>query len=83
DLLLAVEIISSSSRTYDHVFKRQLYADAGVPFLVLVDPANDPISAVSYELDGAEYLESARSNGGALTLTRPFAVTVDLAGAGG
>jgi Uma2 family endonuclease len=41
-LLMAVEIHSPSTRTYDRALKRQLYAEAGVPFLVFVDPATDP-----------------------------------------
>jgi Uma2 family endonuclease len=39
---MAVEIHSPSTRTYDRALKRQLYAEAGVPFLVFVDPATDP-----------------------------------------
>jgi hypothetical protein len=43
DLLLAVEIISPSSRAYDGALKRQLYAEARVPFFLLVDPAATPV----------------------------------------
>lgn len=78
DLLMAVEIHSPSTRAYDRALKRQVYAEAGVPFLVLVDPAADPVSAVCYELDGDEYREVARSADGVLTLERPFKVVVDL-----
>jgi hypothetical protein len=49
---------------------------------VLVDPATSPVSAVCDELDGDEYRESARGDDGRSTLTRPFAVTVDLGGSG-
>jgi Uma2 family endonuclease len=79
---MAVEIISPSSRAYDRALKRQLYAEARVPFFLLVDPAGKPASAVCFELDGDEYRESACSDHGVLTLTRPFAVTVDLTGQG-
>ncbi|HEX3592748.1 MAG TPA: Uma2 family endonuclease [Pseudonocardiaceae bacterium] len=78
DVLLAAEIISPSSRVYDRALKRQLYAEAGVPFFLLVDPADRPVSAVCYELAGDGYAESARSDQGRLVLTRPFPVTVDL-----
>jgi len=81
-VLLAVEIHSPSTRAYDRALKRQLYADAGVPFLVFVDPATNPVSALCYELDGDEYRESARSDNGRLVLSRPFAATVDLARSG-
>jgi Uma2 family endonuclease len=83
DIMLAAEIISPSSRTYDCALKRQLYAEARVPFFLLVDPAADPVTATCYELDGDEYRESARADGGRLTLTRPFGVTVRLGGSGG
>jgi Uma2 family endonuclease len=82
ELLMAVEIHSPSTRAYDRALKRQAYAEAGVPFLLLVDPATDPVSGVCYELNGDEYRESACSDAGVLTLTRPFAVTVDLTGQG-
>ncbi|HEY0805008.1 MAG TPA: Uma2 family endonuclease, partial [Pseudonocardiaceae bacterium] len=82
EVLMAVEIHSPSTRAYDRAFKRQLYADAGVPFLVFVDPATDPVSAVCYELDGGEYRESTHSDNGVLTFTDPFAATVDLARSG-
>lgn len=78
EVLMAVEIHSPSTRAYDRALKRQLYAEAGVPFLVFVDPAREPIEAVCLRLDGDTYQESARAVNGQLTLTRPFAVTVDL-----
>jgi Uma2 family endonuclease len=82
ELLMAVEIHSPSTRAYDRALKRQLYQEAGVPFLVLVDPGTGPYSAICLELDGDEYRESARAQDGWLTLERPFSVTVDLAGSG-
>jgi Uma2 family endonuclease len=78
DLLLAVEVISPSSRVYDRALKRQLYADAGVPFFLLVDPAADPVAATCFELDGDSYREIAQAHDGNLALTRPFGVTVYL-----
>jgi hypothetical protein len=59
-----------------------LYAEAGVSFFLVVDPDDDPVSATCFELEGGEYRESARSDGGWLTLARPFPVTVDLGGSG-
>jgi len=83
DVLLAAEIISPSSRTYDHALKRLLYAEAGVPFFLIVDLVADPVSAICYEFRDGEYRESARSDGGCLSMTCPFPVTVDLGGSGG
>ncbi|HYS34803.1 MAG TPA: Uma2 family endonuclease, partial [Pseudonocardiaceae bacterium] len=78
DVLLAAEIISTWSRTYDLALKHQLYAEAGVPFFLIIDSTADPVSAICYELRSGEYQESARSDDGFLTMTRPFPVTVDL-----
>ncbi|MGI6872584.1 Uma2 family endonuclease [Amycolatopsis sp. 3B14] len=75
DLLIAAEIVSPSSRVQDRVLKRQLYAEAGVPFYLLVE-TDGP--AVLFELADGEYRESARSEGGKLTFTEPFAATLDL-----
>ncbi|HEY3610802.1 MAG TPA: Uma2 family endonuclease [Pseudonocardiaceae bacterium] len=82
ELLMAVEIHSPSTRAFDRALKRQLYADAQIPFLVFVDPATEPASAVCYELDDGEYRESAQSDDGRLVLSRPFPLTVDLGGSG-
>lgn len=78
EVLMAVEIHSPSTRAYDRALKRQLYAEAGVPFLVFVDPARQPIEAVCLRLEDEIYQESARAVNGQLTLTQPFVVAVDL-----
>lgn len=77
-VLMAVEIHSPSTRTYDRALKRQLYAEAGVPFLLLVDPSTDPVDAVCHKLSGDSYRESARAIDGHLRLTEPFMVTIVL-----
>lgn len=75
---MALEIISPSSKVYDRALKRQLYAEAGVPYFVLVDPATSPVSATVYAFDEGEYHEIARAEDGRLELDRPFPVKVDL-----
>ncbi|WP_086827276.1 Uma2 family endonuclease [Allokutzneria sp. NRRL B-24872] len=79
DILLAVEVLSPSSRVYDRALKRQLYAEAAIPFFVIVDPVAEPVSAIAYEFDGAGYRETVRSDNGVLKWERPFPVLVDLA----
>lgn len=74
--VLVGEIASPSTRIYDRTTKRALYAEAGIPFLMLVEPK--PPSAVLYELHDGEYRELARSVGGRIELTRPFPVLLDL-----
>jgi Uma2 family endonuclease len=78
DVVLVGEILSPSSRTYDLVFKRELYAEAGVPYYLVVDPKGSPATAVLFELDDGRYREVARSEDGVLRLERPFPVVLDL-----
>lgn len=82
NMLLAVEIISPSSRAYDKALKRQLYAEAGVPYYWLVDPASTPPSVIAYRFDGEEYQEHATSRDARLTVDLPFPVSLDLADQG-
>ncbi|MFD0200757.1 MULTISPECIES: Uma2 family endonuclease [Saccharothrix] len=78
DLLLAGEVLSPSTRVQDLTLKKQLYAEAGVPFYLVVDPRGGEPVATLFELDGVDYVESARSGGGVLKLERPFPVTIEL-----
>ncbi|NUS66273.1 MAG: Uma2 family endonuclease [Saccharothrix sp.] len=78
DLLLAVEVLSPSTRLQDLTLKRTLYGEAGVPFYLVVDPRGGEPAATLFVLDGVEYRESARSTGGVLKLERPFPVTIEL-----
>ncbi len=75
--VLVGEIASPSTRRYDRTTKRDLYAEAGVRYLMLVDPG-DPPSAELFELRGGEFVEIARSEEGILEVARPFAATLDL-----
>jgi Uma2 family endonuclease len=78
DVVLAGEVLSPWTGLRDLVVKRQVYAEAGVPFYLVVDPEAVEPSATLFELDGAGYVEAARSEGGVLTLERPFPVTIEL-----
>lgn len=78
DVLLAVEIESPSTKVQDRVLKRELYAEANIRYYLLVDAAARPAEATLYELVDGAYHEIARSEGGKLALTRPFAATVGL-----
>ena len=55
---------------------RARYAEAGIPYLMLVEPK--PPSAVLFELRDGEYVESVRSANGQIELTRPFPVVLRL-----
>ncbi|MEU7477222.1 Uma2 family endonuclease [Lentzea sp. NPDC042327] len=79
-VLLVGEVLSKSTRVTDLVVKRQLYAEGGVPYYLVVDPVPDaPVSTLYMRGEKPEYFEIARSVNGVLTLDRhPFPVTIDL-----
>ncbi|CRK58797.1 hypothetical protein [Alloactinosynnema sp. L-07] len=78
DLLMAVEIISPSSRSYDVAQKRVLYAEASVPFYLLVDPGERPSTATLFRLEGDGYVEVTSSKVGRLRFDEPFLVDIEL-----
>ncbi|WP_162605943.1 Uma2 family endonuclease [Jiangella aurantiaca] len=74
-LVLAVEVLSRSTRRYDEVFKASVYAEHGVASYWIVDP--DEPSIVAYDLVDGAYEEVGRTAGDeSVTLARPFEVTV-------
>lgn len=75
--LLAVEILSRSSRRYDLLVKRQIYAEWGVPTYWIVDPVAPSLTVL--ELRGGTYAETSRTAGSELLhVERPSAVDVRL-----
>ena len=75
--VLAVEVISPSSRLTDASLKKAAYARLGAQSFWLVDPDPDQPSLMVFELDGAEYREVAHVEGGeAFDGERPFPVRV-------
>ncbi len=86
EVLLAVEVVSKSTRSMDRWHKPHLYAAGGIPAYWRIEL--DPLQVVAYELDttgtageDAEYVEVARVQAGELfRAERPFAVEFDPAG---
>ncbi|MGW5746923.1 Uma2 family endonuclease [Amycolatopsis sp. NPDC003861] len=78
DVLLAAEIVSPSTKIQDRVLKRAIYAEALIPYYLLVEPG-DPIAATLFELHAGEYEPIAKSDKTDLALTRPFTATIRLA----
>jgi Uma2 family endonuclease len=78
--LLAVEVLSPSSRLFDTHVKRARFERAGTPSYWVVDPVARPEEAqlVVWELDGdRRYREVGKAVGDeAFTATAPFPVTV-------
>ncbi|MEU0794961.1 Uma2 family endonuclease [Amycolatopsis sp. NPDC005961] len=77
DVLLAAEIVSPSTKMQDRILKRAIYAEALVPYYLLVEPP-EPVSATLFALEGGEYAPIAKSENGELHLTRPFEATLKL-----
>jgi Uma2 family endonuclease len=74
-LVLAVEVLSPSTRRKDLVLKRSKYEEAGVESYWAVDPAAPSI--VAWELVDGRYADAGSATGSeTLTLHRPFPVTL-------
>jgi Uma2 family endonuclease len=77
EVVLAVEVVSPSTRSIDRWHKPKLYAAAGIPFFWRVEL--DPLHAVAYQLAGdGDYAEVTRAEAGnLLRLSEPFGVEFD------
>ncbi|MBA3251368.1 MAG: Uma2 family endonuclease [Geodermatophilaceae bacterium] len=74
-LLLAVEVLSPSTRRKDLVLKHSVYADAAVASYWTVDPAEPSITC--WDLVDGRYVEAGRAIGDEeLSLERPFSVNL-------
>jgi Uma2 family endonuclease len=73
--LLAVEVLSPSTRRIDMTLKRSIYEAAGCPSFWTVDPDGPAITA--WELRDGRYVEVASAEGAQnCSLTLPFPVTL-------
>ncbi|WP_165367387.1 Uma2 family endonuclease, partial [Phytoactinopolyspora endophytica] len=73
--LLAVEVLSPSTRRKDRVLKFSKYADAGVASYWIIDPAVPSINA--YDLVDGAYVDAGSASGPtSVTLERPYPVTI-------
>jgi Uma2 family endonuclease len=76
--LLAVEVLSPSTRRVDLLLKRDRYQAAGIASYWLVDPSGPALTLL--ELDGGIYVERGQASGaGTLAVQKPFPVEIDLA----
>jgi len=74
-LVVAVEVLSPSTRSKDLVWKRDKYERAGVQHYWIVDPVEPSIIALELQDDG--YAEVGRASGAeSLQVERPFPVTI-------
>lgn len=73
--LLAVEVLSPSTKRFDVLLKRSVYEDFGVPSYWIVDP--DEPSLLVLELRDGTYEEVASARGDDhVVVTRPFPVRI-------
>jgi Uma2 family endonuclease len=74
--VLAVEVLSPSNPERDAVWKRGVYAEAGVAHYWLADPNTGEVAVL--RLDGDVYVETTRATAGSMTqLTEPFELTIE------
>jgi Uma2 family endonuclease len=74
-LLLAVEVLSPSTRSVDLLLKHGLYAESGVAAYWVVDPLVPSVRA--WTLVDGSYVDAGFAEGDQpLHVTHPFAVTV-------
>jgi len=74
-LVLAVEILSPSTRSVDLILKRALFEEAGVDSYWVVDPLEPSITV--WELRAGSYVEAGCAVAGQqLELIAPYAVTI-------
>ncbi|WP_305785130.1 Uma2 family endonuclease [Symbioplanes lichenis] len=74
-VLLACEIVSPSNAVNDRVLKMGFYAEAGIPWYLLVEQSND---LQLYRLEGEHYVQhSVTPYGQVLHLTDPVDVRLD------
>jgi Uma2 family endonuclease len=75
DLLLAVEVLSPSTRRKDRLLKRSAHEDGGIASYWIVDPQEPSILALDL-MDGRFEIAGEARGEQPLTLRRPFEVTL-------
>ena len=74
-MILAVEVLSPSTRRKDAVYKRSKYEDSGVANYWIVDP--DAPSITALELVDGRFVTVGEAIGeGQLSVEKPFPVTI-------
>ncbi|WP_188193035.1 Uma2 family endonuclease [Nonomuraea sp. SYSU D8015] len=77
DVLLAVEVVSPSTKTRDRATKVEAYAKAGIPTYWRVELDEGPTLYV-YDLDGDSYRGPVAHKAGTLaSLTAPYPISFD------
>jgi Uma2 family endonuclease len=74
-MILAVEVLSPSSRRKDVVYKRSKYEDSGVASYWIVDPETPSVTALDL-LDGRYVTVGEATGDDVLVLDKPFPATI-------
>lgn len=74
---LVAEIVSESGRFRDRVLKPVLYAEAGIPWYIRVEP-RPRVELVLHRLDRGNYVEHARAREGERVAIPELGVTIDM-----
>src|SRR5690606_33521498 len=78
EVALIGEVVSPSNAGHDRVLEFHLYAEAGIPWYLLVEPDGDTLALTLYRLEDGGYVEHTVAKGGQpLTMTEPIEVTID------
>ncbi len=77
DIVVAIEILSPATTRTDTVVKSREYADAGIPYLWLIDPAEPPTTATVLHLATGRY-EQFRRAVGVFMVEEPCPLWLDL-----
>jgi Uma2 family endonuclease len=74
-LVLAVEVLSDSTRSKDRIFKREMYATSQVPLFWIFDPKR--LEFTAFELCGETYEQAVHARGEErITVERPYPVVI-------
>jgi Uma2 family endonuclease len=79
DVLLAVEVVSSSSRRDDYEVKRDGYAKSGIPLYLIIDTRESMIAMFAGPSPRGYLRSEVIAIGDKLDLPEPFALTLDTA----
>ncbi|GAA0458161.1 hypothetical protein Ade02nite_07430 [Paractinoplanes deccanensis] len=78
DVLLAVEVVSASSRAADRGLKLEEYAAAGIPSYWIVDPLAERVTFSQFVLTAPGVYELLIETDGLVTVHQPWETTLDL-----